>query len=155
MFPARLSFQTKYLYFGLLLLVLSLFTARAQAEQVEHFGDYDVHYSVFNTSFLAADIAKSYGITRSKNQALVNISVLKKNRDGSSKAVSAIVKGKVGDLIHSYDLDFFTVREEKAIYYLSPMRISDKQEVYFTIDIQPDPNSSPLTLKFKKTLYID
>ncbi len=136
-------------------LLLALTAQASEPELSQQFDNYEVHYSVFNTSFLTPEIAKSYGITRSKNQALVNIAVIRKNKDGSHQGVSAIIKGTVRDLIHSNDLDFFPVREEKAIYYLSPLRISDKQDVYFDISVQPDPNRSAYQLKFKKRLYVD
>lgn len=142
----------------LTILVLSIFSLASQAndtQQIQTYDNYDIHYSVFNTSFLTPEIAKSYGITRSKNQALVNIAVIRKNSDGTREGVSAIIKGTVRDLIHSNDLDFFPVREENAIYYLSPLRISDKQDVYFDIEVQTDPNRSPYKVKFKKKLYVD
>ncbi len=142
------------LIFTLFLLSLALVAKASEPESVKKFDNYEVHYSVFNTSFLTPEIAKTYGITRSKNQALINIAVIKIDKDGS-KGVPAVVKGTVRDLIHSNDLDFFPVREEKAIYYLSPLRISDKQDVYFDISVQPDPNRSPYHLKFKKRLYVD
>lgn len=139
----------------LFLLTLALTAQASEPQLVQKFDNYDVHYSVFNSSFLTPEIAKSYGITRSKNQALINIAVIRKNEDGTSQGVSAIVKGTVRDLIYTNDLDFFPVREEKAIYYLSPLRISDKQDIYFDISVQPDPNRSPYHLKFKKRLYVD
>lgn len=147
--------HTFFITLSLLAFSFSLTTQASEPQLVQQFDNYDVHYSIFNTSFLTPEIAKSYGITRSKNQALINIAVIRQNKDGSSEGVAAIVKGTVRDLIHTNDLDFFPVREEKAIYYLSPLRISDNQDVYFDISVQPDPNRSAYHLKFKKRLYVD
>ena len=61
-----------------LCLIAAVLAGSAIAEQFETFGDYTIHYSVFTTDVLSEEIAKSYGIARSKNRALLNISILKK-----------------------------------------------------------------------------
>lgn len=124
-------------------------------EQVASFNNYDIHYSVFNTSFLAPEVASAYGITRSKELALVNIAVRKHKDEGESVAVPAIIHGNVRDLIHKSPLEFKEVREQNAVYYLSTVKIDHKQTVYFTISVQPDPNIKPYTFEFPKTLYVD
>ena len=119
------------------------------------FGDYEVHYSVFNTSFLTPEVASAYKIVRSKELALVNIAIRKKTGNGDTKAVPAIIKGSVRDLIHTTPLEFREVREQDAIYYLSNYKIDNKQTVYFSLSVQPDPNVSPYKLEFSKMLYVD
>ena len=59
-----------------LILAMTTITA-AQAEQKEVMGDWNVHYIAFGSGFLTPEIAKNYGITRSKYNGVVNISVLK------------------------------------------------------------------------------
>jgi len=72
--------------------LLSLLISPAtQAEQSKVFGDYTVHYSAFTTDNLTPSIAKQYNIPRSKKRALLNISVLKKTADGTSKPTKAII----------------------------------------------------------------
>ena len=50
----------------------------ATAEQSDFFGDYTVHYNALPTDVLQPAVARSYGITRSKNRVLLNVSALKK-----------------------------------------------------------------------------
>jgi len=69
-----------------------------QAEQSKVFGNYTVHYSVFTTDNLTPSVAKQYNIPRSKKRALLNVSVLKKTSDGSSKPSKAIIKGTTTNL---------------------------------------------------------
>ena len=138
----------------LLIAFFSLFIAvDSVAEQRKTFGDYDVHYSVLNTTFLEPDIAQQYGITRGKDQAIVNISVRKNLRDGSDKAQRVVISGTSSDLIHSTDLRFKEVIENNAIYYIAPLRFNDKELRSFTISVQPDPNIKAYTVKFNHTLY--
>jgi hypothetical protein len=135
------------------LLILLLTTGLSQAEQKKTFGDYHVHYSVLNTTFITPENAKNYGITRSKNRALVNIAIRKRQRDGSSTAQRAMVIGTSSDLIHKSALEFNEVTEADAIYYIAELRFNDKELRSFDIKVQPDPNISAYTLRFSKTLY--
>ena len=49
----------------------------AVAERKQTFGELDVHYSVFNSSFLQPDVAAAAGLTRSKTVGVLNIAALK------------------------------------------------------------------------------
>ncbi len=141
--------------FAFLLLGFIASYSFAQEDTSQTFGDYEVHYSVFNSSFITPDIAKAYGIVRSKSQALVNIAVLKKQLDGSMQAVSAVINGDVFDLVHRANLEFSEVREQDSVYYLANFDISHKIKVYFTVIVQSDPNTSPFKVTFNRTLYKD
>ena len=138
-----------------LLLITALLSITLNAEQKKTFGDYDVHYSVVNSTFIAPDIVKNYGITRGKDRALVNIAIRKRQPKGRTKAQRGLVTGKSPDLIHSAPLDFTEINEQDAIYYLAELRFNNKEMRTFTIKVQPDPNIAAYTLKFSKTLYID
>lgn len=142
----------KHILMGACLLCLAVV---AQAEQKQVFGDYEVHYSVLNSSFLAPEIASRYGITRGKDRVVVNIAVRKRLAGGETAAQSAVVVGKSSDLIHSIELSFDEIDEGDAIYYLAELRINDEEARSFEIKIQPDPAYAPYTLKFTKTLYHD
>lgn len=143
----------KIKFFSLLMMVLA--PCYAQAEQKKSFGDYDVHYSVLNSTFITPQIAKAYGIVRGKDRALVNIAVRQRLPRGDSKAKKTIISGTSSDLIHTANLDFTEINEQGAIYYIAELRFNDKELRTFTIKIQPDPNIAAYTLKFSKTLYVD
>jgi hypothetical protein len=119
------------------------------------FDDYQVHYSVFNTSFLSPEVASSYHIVRSGSKALINIAVLQKQANGTLKNVTAKVTGEQFDLIRKDTLPFREVREENAIYYLSDIDIQNRTTIYFTVLIQPDASKRAYKLEFNKMLYKD
>lgn len=127
----------------------------ANADQKKTFGKYDVHYSVFNSTFINPEVAKAYGITRGNNRALVNIAVHKRLATGETVPQQVIIKGSSSDLVHSVELPFTEVREQEAIYYLAELKFHHKEMRTFTIKIQPDPKIAAYTLKFSKTLYKD
>lgn len=127
----------------------------ALAEQMKEFGDYDVHYSVFNSTFISPETAKAYGLVRGKNRALITIAVRERLNKGKSRAKKALVSGTSSDLIHSAELGFTEISEQQSTYYIAELRFNNKELRTFTIKIQPDPNIAPYTLKFSQTLYFD
>ncbi|WP_339339340.1 DUF4426 domain-containing protein [uncultured Oceanicoccus sp.] len=127
----------------------------AQTETSKVFGDYEVHYSVLNSTFISPKVAQVYGIVRGKDRALINIAVRKRLARGETSAKKSIVRGSSSDLIHTAPLDFQEIVEQGAIYYIAELRFNNKELRTFTISIQPDANIAPYTLKFNKILYFN
>lgn len=134
---------------------LFAFSLCVSAEQKQTFDQYDIHYSVVNSTFISADIAKTYNIVRGKDRAFINIAVRKQLDDGSNKAQKAIVSGSSSDLMRETPLVFKEINEQKAIYYIAEFKFYDEEIRNFTINVQPDPNHEAYKLKFSKTLYRD
>jgi hypothetical protein len=104
----------------------------ALAERKLSFGDLDVHYIAFNSSFLQPDIAAANGLVRSKTLGVVNISVLK-----AGKASNASVSGAVTDLVgRSQPLSFKQVTEGDAIYYLAQFPFTQREMLRFTLTVR-------------------
>lgn len=144
------------LTFGLLFttLIFSI-PSFAETESSQRFGDYEVFYSVLNSTFIQPDTASRYGITRAEDRALVNIAIRKHSGSGKTVAHAVEISGKSSDLIHSQPLQFREITEGDSIYYIAELKFRDKELRSFTIEIQPEPSISPYTLKFSKTLYHD
>lgn len=139
-----------------LALILTLFSSSSFAEQMVSYGDYMIHYNAFNSSFLQPKVAQAYGITRSKTKALLNISVLQKQSDGSTKPVSAIVKGAATNLIsQKQELSFAKIVETNALYYLADFGFTDDQVLRFSLQVQPDPNQPAYDIDFEQRFYVD
>ena len=51
------------------------------AEQFKTFSNLEVHYIALPSTFIQPEIAKQYGIKRSKTNGLLNISILDKRKD--------------------------------------------------------------------------
>ena len=136
-----------------LALMLSLITP-AQAEQYEQVGDYQIHYNTFSTGFLQPEVAQAYGIVRSRYQAMINISVLKKQADGRYKPVEALVTGDVANLAgQSVNLAFRTIREPNAIYQITSFNFTEDEPTRFRLKVRFDPNMEPYDLSFIRRFY--
>lgn len=141
----------------LMLIMLAVpVTLQAANEPYETFGEYKVFYTVFNSSFIKPDIARTYNITRGKRHVLVNISLIKSGPEGDSEGLAAEVKGTAANLMQQQKtLKFQEIKEQEAVYYLAPLRITDEEVMNFKIDVTATPGARPFTLEFTKTLYVD
>jgi len=118
-----------------------------KGERKETFGDVTVHYNTFNSTFLTPDIAKAAGLTRSKNQGVINVAVIK---DG--KPLTAEVSGSVKDLTsQTVPLKFKQITEQGAIYYIAQFPV-DQQEVR-TFDIKVQNGDKINTINFNQELF--
>ena len=136
--------------------MLALFTiaAPAKAAQFEQVGDYQIHYNTFTTGFLQPEVAQAYGIVRSRYQAMINISVLKKQADGSYKPVEALVTGDVANLAgQSVNLAFRTIREPNAVYQITTFNFTEDEPTRFRLKVRFDPNIEPYDLSFIRRFY--
>jgi len=106
-------------------------------ESTQKVGDRQVHYSVFNSTFLQPAIAKHYELVRAGNQVLINIAV--QGLDGNP--VAATVTGYAENLMQQKKtLSFTTIEEPDAIYALVILRTNNDEVFDFYISLQ-DPIS--------------
>ncbi len=140
----------------LALLCLSPVPAPAQTDggQLRVFGDYEVHYSVFNSSFLGPENAARYGVVRAADRAVLNISV-RSRRDGKSRPVPAQVRAIRNDLIHRRPLEFTRVQEQDAVYYLAQFLFQHRERLHFEITVEPAGGSRAYSFRFQQRLYRD
>jgi hypothetical protein len=142
-------------FFTTLLFSFTLINS-VQAEQSLTQNGYEVHYNAFNSGFLTPEVAQANGLTRSKVMALLNVSVLKIADDGTKRPVNALVSGEAKNLIGQIKtISFKKIDEGDAIYYLGSFRFSDEEMLNFDLDVQPDPNQSPISVRFSQTFYED
>lgn len=118
-----------------------------KGDRQEKFGDVTVHYNTFNSTFLTPDIAKAAELTRSKNQGVINVSVIKEG-----KPLMAQVSGTVKDLTsQSVPLKFKQITEQGAIYYIAQFPV-DQQEVR-TFEIKVQNGDKINTINFNQELF--
>jgi hypothetical protein len=126
-----------------------IFSPLGVAEQMQRFGQYELHYIVIPTTMLKPEIAAEYDISRGKDRALVNVSVLNREK----KAINATIIGDSQNLLGQLqDLDFKQVTEGDAIYYLAEIRFAD-QEVHRIKIEATAPDGKSTLLKFSQKLY--
>jgi hypothetical protein len=139
-----------------ILLALALFLfmmTSASAENMKKLGTMNVHYMAIGSTFFTPEIAKVYGITRSRYNGLINISVLDNSQQGTpAKTVSITGKAK-NNLGQFKELSFKEVKEGQAIYYLAQVSYNNEETIHF--DIMINDGKEKQQLKFSQIFYVD
>lgn len=118
------------------------------------FGDYVVYFNAIRTDALTPEIATSYGIARSANRALVNISLVKKADGTPGVPVAGSVKVQAVNLNGQFkDLTVREVREGSAIYYIGDVAVANDETLVFTVDATPENSTTPFSLKFQRQFF--
>lgn len=137
-------------------LVTTLMLSTAQANQVSQFGQYQLHYNTFESTFLTPDIAHQYGLTRTKGQAILNIAVTTQAEGELPQSQRAMVSAKVTNLLGQIvPLSFITIEEGDSIYYLAPFTKTDDDILKFTVEAKISADSAPMTVNFQRHFYVD
>ena len=141
----------------LALSVLFFLASAAVAQETQKdIGDYSVHYSVFNSSFLPQSAASGYGFVRAKDRAIINIAVTEKGAGGLSRGLPIALKAQVSNLIQqTTELEFVEVAEKDATYYLAEFKFSDGDILNFRVHVLLPGERYSDTVEFTKTLYHD
>jgi hypothetical protein len=134
-----------------LLMVLSW---TLKAEQSQDFGDYVVHFNALPTSFLTPKTAQDFDIVRSKQRAILTVSVMKKVLGTTGQSVPTDVSAKAINLNNQVkEIDMREVTEGSAIYQLGEFRITDQEILNFTIDVRPKGENQTLTVRFRQQFF--
>jgi len=117
------------------------FNSIASAESSKAIGNYIIHFNALSTESLPASVARAYGITRSKNRGLLNVSVLKKG--GNFEGVEADIKASATNLTGQYrNIDLRKIEEQNAVYYISEFSVTDRETLDFSINVKTADNAS-------------
>ena len=118
------------------------------------FGDYVVHFNAISTDQLTPQVARAYNIVRSKNRALLNVSIVKKEPGTSGTSVPGSVAALVAnDTGQVKDTNIREIREGEAVYYVADFAVSDSETLVFTIDVTPINETSRFSVRFIRTFY--
>jgi hypothetical protein len=128
----------------------------AATESSRDFGDYVVHFNALTTDQLTPEIASEYDIVRSKNRALLNVSILRKQDNGGATAVSGAVAASAVNLTGQLkELLIREIRESDAIYYIAETPVTNGESLIFTLDVTPQNEASRFSVRFQKQFFVD
>ena len=133
------------------LLLLTTFSSFSTAEQKQHLGPFDVHYVVVPSTFFNAEISDRYDIVRGPDRALMNLSIL----DEKQVAQPVELEGEMINLLgQRQQLQFREIKEGSAIYYLAPIKHSDRETLRFQVEITGN-DGVTRKLEFQQQMFWD
>ena len=119
-------------------------------------GDFVVHFSAQSTDQLPPEVARAYNIVRSKNRAMLNVSIIRKS---DKLPVAGNVSVKTVNL--TGQLKNVTMRKIEepgdvvAIYYIGETPVANRETLVFDITVTPEGASSASDVRFKREFYTD
>ena len=116
-------------------------------------GDYVVHFSAQTTDQLPPEVAREYNIVRSKNRAMLNVSVLRKS-DNAPVAAGVAVKtvNLTGQL---KNITMRQINEQDAIYYIGELPVANRETLIFDISVVPEGADQASEVRFKRQFFTD
>ena len=116
-------------------------------------GDHVIHFSAQSTDQLPPEVARAYNIVRSKNRAMLNVSVL---RQADNKPVAADISVKTVNLTGQLkNVSMRRIDEQDAIYYIGEVPVANRETLIFDITVTPDGVAGSSEVRFKRQFYTD
>ena len=143
--------------FCALLLASALLTPlSALAENSTTAGGFTIHHNAFPTSTLTPEVAKAYGIQRSKVRGMLNVSVIKEKEGTTGASVPALVDVKTllltGQTSH---LPMREIKEQDAVYYVGEFPVQNGEKVNFAIDVTPEGSEENVLINMEQQFFTD
>jgi len=127
-----------------------LLSSNLFAEQKYSSGDLDIHYIAFNSSFMQPNVAKATGLERSKNVAVLNVSLVRAGQ-GEKAQVTGTMTNLLGQI---KTLSFKEIDEQTAVYYIAQFPIDSQEILKFDLKVT-DAQEKQHQVKFNQEVFPD
>jgi len=119
-------------------------------------GNHVIHFSAQSTDQLPPAVAREYNIVRSKNRAMLNVSVLRKPDNLPVAAeVSVNTVNLTGQLKNVTMRKIEEPGDVVAIYYIGDTTVANREVLVFDISIKPEGQETVSEVRFKRQFYSD
>jgi hypothetical protein len=110
------------------------------------FGDFEVHFNALRTDELTSEVARAYGIERSANRVMLNVSLLRRDADGRTAPIDGTVTASARNLNGQLKgLEMRRITEGSSVYFIGEVGISGTEILVF--DIEAAPLGAPATYR--------
>jgi len=114
-------------------------------------GEHVVYFSAQSTDQLPPEVAQSYNLVRSKNRAMLTVSVIE---EGTNNSTTAEVTVKTVNLTGQLkNVNMRTITEGEAIYYIGVTPIANRETLIFDISITPEGTDTTTDVRFKRQFF--
>jgi hypothetical protein len=138
------------------LLTILLTSSAVFAENSTKVDGYTIHHNVITTDFISDEVARSYGIIRSKNRAMLNVSVIKDKEGTTGTPVNADVEANMTNIYgQQRGLNLREIHEAEAIYYIGTFLVRNGETLNFHLDVKPEGVSKYFPATFSEEFFVD
>lgn len=119
-------------------------------------GDHVVHFSAQSTDQLPPEIASAYNIVRSKNRAMLTVSIIRESDDVSVPGDVTVKTVNLTGQLKNVTLRRIDEKgEPAAIYYVGVTPIANRETLNFDISVKPEGTDQPAQVRFQRQFYTD
>ncbi len=123
---------------------------------MKDFGDYVVHFNAMSTDHLQPEVARTYSIARSKNRAMLNISIIKKAENTIGQSVTGEVQLAANNLTGQVkNLTLRQIQEGDAIYYIGDVPVANAETLVFNLSVIPEGETDTYSVRFSRQFFSD
>jgi hypothetical protein len=129
-------------------------TAAPSEPTSRDFGEFQLHYNAVRSDVLTPAVARTYGIERSANRVLLNVSLLHKNADGTTSPADGSVTATAYNLNGQLkELAMRRIAEGSSVYYIGEVGISGNEILVFDISVVPPDQNTKYSVQFKREFF--
>ncbi len=131
--------------------------AQTSGESFKVSGDFEMHYNAVRSDQLSAEIARAYGIERSNNRVMLNVSVLRKQPGSTavtpSDAEIVVLARNLNGQVK--DIQLRRITEAAATYYIGEVPFSGAETLVFEITATPAGSGLPISATLTREFFAD
>lgn len=143
---------SKWLLYSTLIFAIPGITS---ADSYRDAGDYRIHYNTFNSKMLTPQIAQNYDIRRSGHNAVLNITVQKKDENGGYQPEPAMINATTKTITGLQKSVAMTeINEGEVVYYIGQFKFVDGEKLKFDVTVIPT-GSQTVALQFEQQFFVE
>lgn len=128
--------------------------ALATADNITSVDGYTIHHNAFTSDILNPEVAKTYGLQRSKQRGLLNVSVIKDKPGTTGEPVPARVEVHTVALTgQRARLPMREIKEQDAVYYIGELSVRDQETVSFDIQVVPEGSDKTYGMRMSQQFF--
>jgi hypothetical protein len=137
------------------LLAISLLAPlSARADNSTAADGYVIHHNAFTADTLEPAVAQRYGIQRSKQRGVINVTVVKEQAGTTGTPVAARVEVSATSRSgQSLRVPMRELKEQEATYYIGEFPVQDQETLEFAIEVTPAGSAKGLKAKTSQQFF--
>lgn len=135
-------------------LTLTLAAAEVPAGTSTQVAGYTIHHNAVTTDMLDPQVARTYGLQRSTNRALLNVSVIKEVPGTTGQSTPAKVTTQARNLVgQTWEIPMREVKDGDAFYYIADFLVKNEDTLEFAIAVTPIGQTQPFRVKMTQQFF--
>lgn len=113
-------------------------------------GNYTVHYNAISASELDPEVAEQHGLPHTADRCVVTVAVVDKASGEPVKA--GIMASATRPDGRMFKLDMRPVSDNGGMYYVGELPLDSATNIEVMLEVRPDPDMPPQTIRFRRDL---